>query len=121
VIRNPEARVRDSGIRRGRSRRRWPVWAKTAFATAGAHPGPIDILITDVVLTGVSGRSLATLLLKSRPALKLLFISGYTDDTVLRHGVLGTDDAFLQKPFTPDARARRARKVLDARKGGGRA
>jgi CheY-like chemotaxis protein len=93
--------------------------AEAALAVAAAHPGSIDLLITDVVLTGVSGRSLATLLLTSRPSLKPLFISGYTDDTVVRHGVLAKGDAFLQKPFTPDALARRVREVLDARKVGG--
>jgi CheY-like chemotaxis protein len=92
---------------------------EAALTVATAHPGPIDLLITDVVLTGVSGKSLATLLLTSRPKLKLLFISGYTDDTVVRHGVLAKEEAFLQKPFTPDALARRVREVLDARKGGG--
>ncbi len=92
---------------------------EAALTVATSHPGPIDLLITDVVLTGVSGKSLATLLLTSRPTLKLLFISGYTDDTVVRHGVLAKDEAFLQKPFTPDALARRVREVLDARKAGG--
>jgi two-component system cell cycle sensor histidine kinase/response regulator CckA len=56
---------------------------------------------------------------RTRPALKLLFISGYADDTAIRHGVLAKDDAFPQKPFTPDAIARRQLEVLDAKKGGG--
>ncbi len=91
---------------------------EAALAVATSHPGPIDLLITDVVLTGVSGKSLATLLLTSRPKLKLLFISGYTDDTVVHHGVLAKEEAFLQKPFTPDALARRVREVLDAKPAG---
>jgi DNA-binding NarL/FixJ family response regulator len=49
----------------------------------------------------------------------LLFLSGYTDDALVRHGVLAKDEAFLQKPFTPDALARRVREVLDARRRGG--
>jgi len=55
----------------------------------------------------------------TRPALKLLFISGYTDDTVVRHGVLAKNEAFLQKPFTPDAVARKVRELLDAKRTGG--
>ena len=65
------------------------------------------------------GREIKKEIVGTRPVLKLLFISGNPDDTVVRHGVLATDQAFLKKPFSADALARRMREVLDARKGGG--
>jgi DNA-binding NarL/FixJ family response regulator len=61
----------------------------------------------------LSGRELAEQLKPSRPELKVLFTSGYTDDAVVRGGVLGRGVAFMQKPFTPDTLARRVREVLD--------
>jgi CheY-like chemotaxis protein len=70
-----------------------------ALARATAYPGPIDLLVTDVVLPGMNGRELAERLRAARPALRVLYASGYTDDAVVRHGVReGTP--FLQKPFT---------------------
>jgi signal transduction histidine kinase/CheY-like chemotaxis protein len=87
---------------------------KAALALAGAHAGAIDLLITDVVLTGVSGRDLATALLSKRPEMKVLFVSGYTEDTVVQHGVLTAAEAFLPKPFTPDTLTRKVREILDA-------
>ncbi len=70
-----------------------------ALKVASAHPGPIHMLITDVVMPHLSGPELATKLATARPDVKILFISGYTDDTVFRHGVLEGGVAFLQKPF----------------------
>ena len=85
-----------------------------AFRVSGRHDGPISLMVTDVVMPGMSGRELAERLRSSRPGMKVLFISGYTDDTVVRHGVLEARMAFLQKPFTPSVLARKVREVLDA-------
>jgi CheY-like chemotaxis protein len=66
-----------------------------------AHLGPIHLLITDVVMPGMGGRQLADTLKSRRPQLKVLYMSGYTNDEIVRHGVILARDAFLQKPFTP--------------------
>ena len=79
-----------------------------------AHNGPIHILVTDVVMPRLSGRDLAARLSAERRNLKVLFISGYTDDTVVRHGVLDGGVAFLQKPFNLKALAEKIREVLKA-------
>lgn len=77
------------------------------------HPGQIHLLFTDVVMPGLSGRQLAERLLPLRPELKILYMSGYTDDAIVRHGVLEPGVAFLHKPFTPQILARKVREVLD--------
>jgi PAS domain S-box-containing protein len=78
------------------------------------HTGPIHLLMTDVVLPGVGGRELAQQLSAVRPEMKLLFMSGYTDDAVVRHGILTAGVMFLQKPFTLDGMARKVREALTA-------
>jgi len=85
-----------------------------AVDLAGAHGDHIDLLISDVVMPKMSGRELWNTLRKRLPKLKVLFISGYTDDSVVRHGVIDGDVAFLQKPFTMRALAAKIREVLDA-------
>jgi len=88
--------------------------AAQALAVAGVHRGPIHLLVADVVMPGASGRELGRRLAESRPDTKVLYISGYTDDAIVHHGMLEPGLAFLQKPFTPDALARKVREVLDA-------
>jgi PAS domain S-box-containing protein len=74
---------------------------------------PVHIMVTDVVMPEMSGRELAERLAPTWPGMKVLYISGYTDDAVVRHGILEQGTPFLQKPFTPDALAQKVRKVLD--------
>src|SRR6201987_1991087 len=84
-----------------------------ALAVAAAHSGPIHILVTDVVMPRLSGRELVTRITPARPDLKILYISGYTDDSIFRHGVLEGGVAFLQKPFNLKDLAQKIRQVLD--------
>jgi PAS domain S-box-containing protein len=83
-----------------------------ALKVCERHDGPIHLLITDVVMPGMSGRELAAQLLSTRPRTRVLYMSGYTDDAVVLHGVLAEDVAFLQKPFTELTLARKVREVL---------
>ena len=85
-----------------------------AMRLAQAHADEIDLLVTDVVMPEMGGRELANLLRQKQPQLKVLFMSGYTDDALVRHGVAAAADAFLQKPFTPSTLARKVRETLDA-------
>lgn len=77
------------------------------------HGAKIDLLVTDVILPMMSGRQIADRLRSMRPELKVLFMSGYTDDAVLQHGMLDSGVAFLQKPLTPALLTRTVRDVLD--------
>ena len=85
-----------------------------ALTLAHSCPGPIHLLLTDVVMPGMSGRELAERFTAKRPEVKVLFMSGYTDDAVVRHGVLGPGTAYLQKPFAPETLARKVREALDS-------
>ena len=78
------------------------------------HPGVIDLLLTDVVMPQMNGPELAKRLIAIRPALKVLCMSGYTDEAIVRHGVLESGAAFIQKPLTPVSLTRKVREVLDA-------
>ena len=86
-----------------------------AVATVKAHPGAIHLLLTDVVMPTMSGRELADILQAMQPEMKVLYTSGYTADTVLRHGVSEASMAFIQKPMSPPALARKVREVLDSK------
>jgi PAS domain S-box-containing protein len=83
-----------------------------ALEIAASYQGPIHLLITDVVMPRLSGREVATQMADQRPAMKVLYVSGYTDDTVFRHGVLEGGMEFLQKPFNMTSLAKKIREVL---------
>jgi CheY-like chemotaxis protein len=85
-----------------------------AVAAAVAHRGPIHLMLTDVVLPGASGREAARQVLAVRPTVRVLYMSGYTDDAIVHHGILDPGLAFIEKPFTADDLARRIREVLEA-------
>jgi PAS domain S-box-containing protein len=85
-----------------------------AVQLAQTHKGPIQLLITDVVMPFLGGRELAAQIAAARPDCKVLFLSGYADDALVHHGVLEGDHAFLQKPFSPAVLARKVRRVLEA-------
>ncbi|MGH7652953.1 MAG: response regulator [Gemmatimonadaceae bacterium] len=84
-----------------------------ALAIANAHKGQIDMIATDVVMPKMNGRPLVEKLLEGRKGMRVLFMSGYTDDEVMRRGVIDGRTAFLQKPFTPGQFAKKVREVLD--------
>jgi CheY-like chemotaxis protein len=84
-----------------------------ALALVQEHEGPIDLLLTDVVLPQMDGRSLFEKILNMRPNIKVLFISGYAENSIVRHGVLDPEVPFLQKPFSADSLAIKVREVLD--------
>jgi len=85
-----------------------------ALRISDQRPGPIHLLLTDVIMPGMSGPALAGRLLSGRPGLKVLFMSGYTDDSIVQHGLPVAGTALVQKPFTLDALARKVREVLDS-------
>ncbi len=87
--------------------------ARQAVDIAEQHRGRIDLLATDLVMPRMSGRELAQALQPKFPAMKVLYLSGYTDDAMVRHGLLHLDVNFLQKPFTPSSLANKVRQVLD--------
>ena len=78
------------------------------------HAGPLHLLLTDVIMPGLSGREVAERLGALRPGLKVLFSSGYADDAILRHGVLDQSVHFIAKPYTAAALTRKVREVLDS-------
>jgi CheY-like chemotaxis protein len=86
-----------------------------AIAESDAHAGRIDLSITDVVMPGMGGRELAQRLAPAHPEMRVLYVSGYTDDAVVLHDVLLQRVAFLQKPFTASVLARKVRQVLEGK------
>jgi signal transduction histidine kinase len=110
-----EGAVRSLGSRALRSAGYGVLEAKEgqdALRIIKGHRGPIDLLVTDVVMPRMSGRELADRVASLDPNLKVLFVSGYTDDAMVRHGVHAAQMAFLQKPFTPDRLVRKVYEIL---------
>jgi two-component system, cell cycle sensor histidine kinase and response regulator CckA len=87
------------------------------LAVAEGHRGPIELVITDVVMPGMGGRQMVEALRRRWPELTVLFVSGYNDDTVLQHGVSSEQVPLLGKPFARADLLRRVRELLDARRG----
>jgi CheY-like chemotaxis protein len=89
------------------------VGGSDAIRISGEHEGPIDLLITDVVMPGMGGREVASRLETERPGLRVVFMSGYTENAISHHGILETGMEYLRKPFATDALLRKVREVLD--------
>ncbi len=87
--------------------------ANEALRVCGEHIGSIELMITDVVMPQMGGRQLAEHVVLTRPETRVLYMSGYTDDAIVRHGILNDHVSFLQKPFTPDSFALKVREVLE--------
>jgi PAS domain S-box-containing protein len=83
-----------------------------ALAVCKRHPGPIDLLVTDIMMPRINGWQLAERLAQIRPTIKVLFLSGYRHDVLVNDGLLKADSAFVQKPFKPEDLARKVREVL---------
>jgi len=86
--------------------------SRQAIEFGQAHDGPLHAIVTDVVLPDMNGREMAAHVRQDHPEAKVLFMSGYTDDAIVRHGVLEPGTWFLQKPFTADRLARKLREVF---------
>ena len=87
--------------------------AQEALAIEARCEGPIALLVTDVVMPGRSGRELAQEFVRRRPGTRVLYLSGYVNDAFVGGGLLEAGTWFLQKPFSPEALARKVRDVLD--------
>jgi DNA-binding NtrC family response regulator len=85
-----------------------------ALRLADEEPAPIDLLLTDVIMPGASGKELATQLVLRRPATKVLYMSGYPEDVIVHQGVLERDVNLIEKPFTADALLDKVRDILQA-------
>jgi DNA-binding NtrC family response regulator len=85
-----------------------------ALSTCEQSEGPIHLLVTDIVMPRMSGRETANRLAALRPEIKVLCMSEYTNGAIIHHGMLDADTPFIQKPFAPDALARKVREVLDS-------
>jgi len=85
---------------------------KEGLEVARQYTRPIDLVLTDVVMPEMGGSDMASRLETLRPGVRVLYMSGYTDDAVFRHGLLEKGRVFLQKPFTPETLARKVREAL---------
>ena len=88
--------------------------AEDALRMAEAYPGTIDLLLTDVIMPGLNGRQLAEQLQQRRPGLRVLYMSGYTDDGLVQHLVQTADAAYVQKPFDSETLGRKVRQALES-------
>jgi DNA-binding NtrC family response regulator len=88
---------------------------KDALSFCESYGGKIDMMLTDVIMPHMSGKVLAEQLAPQRPEMRVLYMSGYTDDAIVHHGALEEGIAFLPKPFAPDALAFKVREILDAK------
>ena len=88
--------------------------AADAARIAEEHSGPIELMVTDVIMPGMTGPRIVDLIAPTRPEMKVQFISGYSDEAVARHGLAGPGRAFISKPFSPETLLRQVRELLDA-------
>jgi CheY-like chemotaxis protein len=86
-----------------------------ALRISQEHDGEIRLLLTDVILPGMNGRQIANMLVERNPSLKVLYCSGYTEDTIVHHGVLEPHIHFISKPFSIPALSQKIRSILDMR------
>jgi len=84
-----------------------------AIQLSQQHPGKIDLILTDLVMPGMNGSEMVDEIAVTRPEIGVLFMSGYTDTSIVRDGGLGPGASFLQKPFSPTTLARKVREMLD--------
>ncbi len=87
-----------------------------ALEVMNARSGKVDILVTDVVMPNMDGKTLSDMIRTHFPGVMMLFMSGYTDDAIVHHGVLDPGLEFIQKPFSVEALARKVRELLDREK-----
>jgi len=87
---------------------------KDALNVTQGHTGEIHLVLTDVIMPGMSGKDLVSELKSVRPNIKSLYVSGYTDNAIVHHGVLDSNVAFLQKPFSVNGLLRKVREVIDS-------
>jgi hypothetical protein len=90
--------------------------ADEALVICEQHSGPIHLMLTDIVMPGMSGRALFYCIAPLRPEMKVLYMSGYIEQAILHQGVFNQPAPFLQKPFKPNVLTRRVREVLDENK-----
>jgi len=86
-----------------------------AIQIPARHAGPVDLLLTDVLMPGMNGREVAQQFVSLRPETKVLFMSGYTEDAITHLGILEPGVAFIEKPFSPDELAHKVRSVLGSK------
>ena len=89
---------------------------REALLLSQQHAGPIELMATDIIMPDMSGPQIAKQLTALRPDMKVLFLSGYADDVVVRHGFIDEDMPFLEKPFTRDGLVKKVHEVLDQAK-----